>query len=99
MLGKTVSDDQRDWDERLPLVMTAYRASSHSSTGYTRNQLLGRKFSMPLDLVMVLTRDDTGDGEISMEEFAQRTRQQAEEIYYPNTETTPIIFFTVDKEA
>jgi len=54
---------------------------------------------MPLDLVMVLTRDDTGDCERSMEEFVQLTREQADKIYDPNTETTPIIFLTVDKES
>ena len=34
MLGKVVSDSQRDWDEHLPLVMAAYRSSPHSATGY-----------------------------------------------------------------
>ena len=30
MLGKVVCETQRDWDERLPLVLAAYRASPHS---------------------------------------------------------------------
>jgi len=32
MLGKVVMDSQRDWDERLPLVLPAYRALPHEST-------------------------------------------------------------------
>jgi len=53
MLGKVICDLQRDWDERLPLVLAAYRASSHNSTGYSPNQLfLGREVRMPLDSIM-----------------------------------------------
>lgn len=53
MLGKVVSESQRDWDDRLPLVMAAYRASPHSSTGFTPNRIfLGRENRMPLDLAM-----------------------------------------------
>jgi len=33
MLGKVVQENQRDWDERLPFVMAAYRAAKHQSTG------------------------------------------------------------------
>ena len=32
VLGKLVSSNQRDWDERLPFALAAYRASVHSST-------------------------------------------------------------------
>lgn len=53
MLGKVVSVTQRDWDERLPQVMAAYRATRHESTGYSPNQLfLGREVVTPLDLLM-----------------------------------------------
>ena len=34
-LGKVVDIHQRDWDERLPSVLAAYRASKHESTGST----------------------------------------------------------------
>ena len=53
MLGKMVNENQRNWDERLPLVLAAYRASPHTSTGYSPNKLfLGHETRMPLDLVM-----------------------------------------------
>jgi hypothetical protein len=53
MLGKVVSESQRDWDQKLPFVLAAYRASVHSSTGYSPNSLfLGREVRMPVDLVL-----------------------------------------------
>ena len=52
MLGKIVSNHQRDWDEVLPHVLAAYRASTHEVTGYSPNRLLyGRENRAPLDLV------------------------------------------------
>ena len=52
VLGKTVSENQRDWDTRLSFAMAAYRASRHESTGYTPNMLtLGREVRMPADIV------------------------------------------------
>jgi transposase InsO family protein/predicted aspartyl protease len=52
MLGKVVSSHQRDWDEVLPHVLAAYRASQHETTGFSPNMLLfGRETRAPLDLV------------------------------------------------
>lgn len=36
MLGKVVKESQRDWHERLPLVMAAYRSTVHNATGSRR---------------------------------------------------------------
>jgi len=59
MLGKAVSESQRDWDERLPLVLAAYRATPHESTGLTPNKLfLGHQVRMPIDLVMGLSPEE-----------------------------------------
>ena len=55
MLGKVVETNQRNWDEFLPSVMAAYRASRHESTGYSPNFLcLGRENRAPLDIVFGL---------------------------------------------
>jgi hypothetical protein len=52
MLGKVVDTDQRNWDEWLPSVMAAYRASKHDATGYSPNFLmLGREVNAPLDIM------------------------------------------------
>ena len=56
-----VSETQRDWEERLPAVMAAYRASRHEATGFTPNKLfLGREVHMPIDLVMGLPAEEVG---------------------------------------
>jgi transposase InsO family protein len=52
MMGKVVAENQRDWDERLPSIMAAYRASPHESTGYSPNFLMfGREVRAPVDLL------------------------------------------------
>ena len=33
ILRNAVKESQRDWDEKLPLVFAAYRATPHESTG------------------------------------------------------------------
>ena len=40
MLEKIVSESQRDCDDRLPLVLAAYRASPHESTGFQPKQAI-----------------------------------------------------------
>ncbi|MEZ4720247.1 MAG: RNase H-like domain-containing protein [Flavobacteriales bacterium] len=53
MLGKMVNENQRNWDELLPHVMAAYRATPHSSTSYSPNFLiLGHETRAPIDLVL-----------------------------------------------
>jgi len=60
MLAKVISDSQRNWDECVPFVMAAYRASKHEVTGYTPNKLfLGRDTRMPLDLIMGAPVEET----------------------------------------
>ena len=47
-----VSKDQHDWDENLPLIASAIRASVNRSTGFTPNRLmLGREISIPTEIV------------------------------------------------
>lgn len=50
---------QRDWDEKLPLALFAYRSSPQESTGETPNMLmLGREVHLPIDLSADLCKDD-----------------------------------------
>ena len=52
MLAKFVSKNQRDWDQKLPLVAFAYRTSVQESTGFTPYFLMyGREARIPADLV------------------------------------------------
>jgi hypothetical protein len=51
MLGKVVSDNQRDWSSYVPFVMAAYRSTRHESTGYSPNFLmLGRETRAGIDV-------------------------------------------------
>ena len=53
MLAKTVKESQKDWDDRLPYVMAAYRATQHTSTTLTPNFVVfGHENVMPADLVL-----------------------------------------------
>ena len=81
MLGKVVKESQRDWDERLPQVMAAYRASPHSATGFSPNRLfLGRETRMPLDLVMGVPAEDEGQPK-STDAYVQKIKEEAEATY------------------
>ena len=52
-LSKFVSQNQKDWDQQLPLLMMAYRYSVHEFTGFTPNEMmLGCAVLLPLDLVI-----------------------------------------------
>jgi len=77
MLAKTISETQRDWDERLPLVLAAYRDTVHESTGMSPNKLfLGRKVRMPIDLVMGLPLEEAVS-DVSPDEYLSKLRQNA----------------------
>ena len=74
-------NSQRDWDEKLPYVMAAYRASPHSSTGFSPNRLfLGRENRMPLDLVMGLPLEEVNGGD-TVDDFIARQQELAESAY------------------
>ena len=51
MLGKVVDESQKDWDRRLPQVMSAYNATVQQSTGFSPNFLVyGRENRALIDL-------------------------------------------------
>ena len=53
MLKHFVNENRNDWDDHLPYLTMAYRASMHESTGCTPNLLmLGRELPMPLDILI-----------------------------------------------
>ena len=52
MLSHFVNENHTNWDDQLPYVMAAYRATEHKSTGCTPNLLmLNRETICPLDLM------------------------------------------------
>jgi hypothetical protein len=51
-LRKVASTHQRDWDERLPTFLLAYRASTNETTGVTpANMVFGQELRLPCDLM------------------------------------------------
>ena len=47
------ADDQADWDEHLPFISMAYRATPQTSTGLSPNFMMyGREISMPVDIMI-----------------------------------------------
>ena len=53
MLRRLTSENQRDWDEYVDLVVMAYRSTVHESTGQTPNMMmLGRELPMPSHLLV-----------------------------------------------
>jgi hypothetical protein len=62
---KGVSSYQRDWDERIPLFLLAYQASTHETTGVTPAKMVfGRELRLPCDL-MFRAPPDKGQSEMN----------------------------------
>ena len=81
MLAKVVSEQQRDWDEYVPQVMMAYRATQHSSTGFTPNKLfLGRESKAPIDVVLGLPGEERDSGR-TYDDYVDNQQQVAEKSF------------------
>jgi len=52
MMGRVVSENQKDWEICLPCILAGHRASTHQSTEYTPNFLMfAREMRAPANLV------------------------------------------------
>lgn len=52
MLSIFTNEDPQDWDDLLPLLLMAYRATENKSTGCSPNSVMfGRENSFPIDLM------------------------------------------------
>ena len=52
MLRSTAQENPNDWPDRLPIVMSAYRMTPHSSTGVSPNYaMFGRETRLPATLI------------------------------------------------
>ena len=59
MLAAYVDNKPESWDQYLSLTSMAYRASEHTSSGFTPNKLmLGREVILPTDLLVGKTPDE-----------------------------------------
>jgi hypothetical protein len=81
MLGKMVSETQRNWDRIIPQALAAYRATEHSATGFTPNRLfLGRESNMPADLVWGAP-ERTLEATLTRDEYVEKIRENTESAY------------------
>jgi len=80
MLGKVIQEQQTDWDEHLPYVLAAYRASKHDSTGYTPNALtLGRETRAPIDAVLDLPSPEGTS--VTYDDFVEQIQSKLRKAY------------------
>ena len=66
MLSAFVAQNQKDWDQFVPLLMMAYRSSIHDTTKCTPcAMMLGREIRLPIDLALGIpeTRISTCESE------------------------------------
>jgi hypothetical protein len=79
MMCHYVSDNQDDWDVKLPLLMMAYRSTPHRSTGLTPNKLmLGREIELPIDLAYGQPQDEK---KVTPVEYAALLRDAMQEAH------------------
>ena len=66
------ADQKDDWDEHLPYISMAYRATVQESSGFSPNFLMfGRELAMPVDLMYPLTEEPPSE---STHEYVKRLR-------------------------
>ena len=79
LLSKIVSESQRDWEDKLPMVTAAYNAARHEATGYSPYYLLyGREYCTPLDLTLKAPSPSYADTEI---DYVDQLRDCLKEAY------------------
>ena len=68
---------QRDWEEKVPMALFAYRSAVQESTGETPNMLmLGREVQLPIDLTVESTSDIEEDEPETQTDYALALRER-----------------------
>ena len=80
LLSKVVSENQRDWQDKLPMITAAYNAAQHETTSYSPYYLVyGREYRTPLDLTLTSQNTSYGNTEIDYVELLQNRLKEAYE--------------------
>jgi RNase H-like domain found in reverse transcriptase/Integrase zinc binding domain/Integrase core domain len=80
MLGRIISENQKDWDVWLPYVMAAYRSSQNEVTSYSPNYLmLGREVRAPVDIVLGTGYDQ--HMETTYDDFVEKLKSRLQTAY------------------
>ena len=79
MLSLYINDKQTDWDQIVPLVLAAYRATPQETTGQSPNLLMmGREVMLPVDLAMGIP---PGDEPKEVTEYGVQLRDDMEQVF------------------
>ncbi|GFW24344.1 uncharacterized protein TNCV_605911 [Trichonephila clavipes] len=78
-LSLLVSNNQQDWDKKLPFFLLAYRSAVHDTTGYSPSQMLfGRDLRLPADLLF----SRSPDAPLVPEEYIEKLQARMEEMHH-----------------
>ena len=78
MIVAYAAERPRTWDERLPLLTMAYRATPHESTGHSPNRVMfGREVTLPVDLMLGSPSEERAE----TTQYAAELRDRLEEVY------------------
>jgi hypothetical protein len=77
MLSAFVKDTRDDWDDHLPYLLMAYRATPQESIGCSPNLLfLGREVTLPIDLMVpVPDGDELESNSFCYQEYVEFVKQ------------------------
>ena len=77
-LLRTCADKQQDWDEWLPVALSAYNSTVHATTGFTPNlMMLSRETSTPLGYFFPLDDEEAEPSDLQ-EQVQKRIKRHAE---------------------
>ena len=69
----------KTWDEWLPMLTMAHRATPHESTGYSPNRVMfGREVTLPIDLMLGSTPEEERE---ETTQYAAELRNRLEEVF------------------
>jgi len=82
-LAKFIAENQKDWDQWIPMFLLAYRSSKHETTGVTPAELyLGRDLQLPLDLLRgsppILHEEELE----TVDEYVRSLKEKLNRIYF-----------------
>ena len=77
MIRSYLGENQRNWDEHIPLLTAAYRSTVHPATGFTPNMLmLGREVNLPIDVLYPKPANE--DNHITTSDYVTNMRTKME---------------------
>ena len=79
-LAKFCRDNQASWDEKLPMLIMAYRSAEHESTGYTPARLMnGRELRLPSNVATGVPPEDEESRTIT--EYVEKIKRNLIEVH------------------